>query len=267
MLLEEIKLSKQTLEKTTQKITQGLKTHIKQSHSQGFIVGLSGGIDSAVTATLISKAKINQKALILPEENTPDGDVEDAINLAEKLRIKYHVIDISQPLNSVSEAFPWGDFPKKTPNTWGNVKPRIRMTFFYLAANLGDYLVAGTGNKTELLLGYFTKHGDGASDILPIGELYKMRVFQLARFLKLDQCFLDKTPTAGLWPKQTDEKELGLDYETLDSLLYLLTEQWCTPQEAADKLGLDKADARGIARKIQLNRHKLEPTHIVPVFD
>ncbi|MEM2715772.1 MAG: NAD(+) synthase, partial [Candidatus Thermoplasmatota archaeon] len=109
--------------------------------------------------------------------------------------------------------------------TLGNIKARLRMIFLYQFANSKNALVCGTSNKTELMIGYFTKYGDGASDILPIGDLYKTQVYQLARYVGIPEEILKKPPTAGLWKGQTDEKELGISYEKLDKILYGLERQ------------------------------------------
>lgn len=178
-------------------------------------MGLSGGIDSAVVAGLAKEAigRNSLLALILPCQSNP-ADLQDARLVASKLGIKTKTLDLSKAYNNLIKLLPpAGNLAKS------NLKPRLRMLVLYYFANKLNYLVCGTGNKSELMVGYFTKHGDGATDILPIGNLLKKDVRKLAQGLRIPSRIITKPPTAGLWPGQTDEAEMGIPYPELDDIL------------------------------------------------
>jgi NAD+ synthase len=139
-----------------------------------------------------------------------------------------------------------------------NLKARIRMVILYYHANAMNRMVVGTGNRTELLVGYFTKYGDGGVDILPLGELYKTDVRNLASYLGVNQNIIDKNPTAGLWPGQTDEEELGIKYELLDKILYLLTEKGMKEDEVALKLKISLDEVVNVKLMMLAAEHKLK---------
>ena len=181
------------------------------------VVGLSGGIDSSTVAALCVRALGKDKVvgLILPEKGLSKiQDVEDARELAVTLGIAYHIHPINDVLDGLKLSLP---FLASNKSALGNAKARIRMMMLYSYANAFNYRVAGTGNKSELHVGYFAKYGDGGVDFLPIGDLVKHEVRMLATHLEIPSCIVDKTPTAGLWQGQTDEKELGFTYEELDN--------------------------------------------------
>lgn len=186
----------------------------KNNGLNGAVIGLSGGIDSAVVAYLAVKAlgKNNLYGLIMPynvTENTGDG-----IELAETLGINYEVINI-KPL---VETFEKTNHFDKT-SVKGNLMARVRMCLLYGIANEKKLFVLGTTNKSEFEVGYFTKHGDGGVDIEPIADLYKTEVWELARYLGISEKIINKKPSAELWANQTDEEELGISYFTLDKVL------------------------------------------------
>ncbi len=182
------------------------------------MLGLSGGVDSSVVAALAKEA-IGRKrvlALLLPIYSHK-GDLRDAKAMVKKLGIQSKIIDLSKAYDNLVKILPAADSIAKA-----NLKPRLRMSILYYFANSLNYLVCGTGNKSELMTGYFTKHGDGATDILPIGDLLKREVRALATELRIPQRIIVKPPTAGLWPGQTDEGEIGITYPELDDIL----ERW-----------------------------------------
>lgn len=188
---------------------------VKKAGARGVVLGLSGGIDSAVVAALAAKAvgPDNVLALIIPSPTNSQQDMQDAKDLAVKLGIHYKVL----PTRPILEAFM--QQLDRDEKAVGNLTARVRMCLLYYHANRLNYIVAGTGNKTELSIGYFTKYGDGGSDMLPIGDLYKRDVRDLARGMGIPKGIIDKPPTAGLWPGQTDEGEIGLTYKELDRIL------------------------------------------------
>ncbi len=178
-------------------------------------MGLSGGLDSSVVAALAKEAMGRKRllALILPCKSQAQ-DVRDARLIAKKLNIKTKTVNLSNINNKFISIL-----PKARGLAAANLKPRLRMLVLYYFANKLNYLVCGTGNKSELMTGYFTKHGDGATDILPIGDLTKTQVRRLAKELGIPKRIITKPPTAGLWPGQTDEGEMGITYPELDDIL------------------------------------------------
>jgi len=188
---------------------------LRDSGAKGIVLGLSGGVDSSVVAALAKEAVGKQRllALLLPCHSQKE-DLKDARLVARKLGIKTKILDLSQIYDNLIRIL-----PKAGSLARANLKPRLRMLVLYYFANKLNYLVCGTGNKSEILLGYFTKHGDGATDILPIGDLLKSEVRKLARQLGIPAHIITKVPTAGLWPGQTDEGEMGITYAVLDDIL------------------------------------------------
>ena len=194
------------------------------SKTDGIVIGLSGGIDSATTATLCTQA-IGKKrvfALILPVHSN-ETDLDDAKLVANHLGIEYKIIDLSQTYDIFLAALSQNQEIKKI--TKANLKPRLRMCSLYFYANHMNYLVVGTGNRSEDLIGYFTKYGDGGVDFLPIQHLYKGEVREMAKFLKIPEKIIKRKPSAGLWEGQTDEDEISsqlgfpLTYNVLDEML------------------------------------------------
>ena len=197
------------------KIIRFIRKEVKQSKARGVVLGLSGGVDSAVAAVLCAEALGGVKVLclILPC-GSHEQDLRDARALVKKFSLKSRVID----LESVYRAY-LAILPKAGRMASANLKSRLRMTVEYYFANKLNYLVCGTSNRSERMAGYFTKFGDGAADILPLGGLLKKQVRRLAADLGIPGNIITKPPTAGLWPGQTDEKELGMSYDDLDDIL------------------------------------------------
>jgi len=174
-------------------------------------IGLSGGIDSAVTATLCVKALGSEKvsALLMPYGR--QLDIKDSLLMVKKLKIESFRINIKPIVNQFQ------NFDNKF--VLANIMARVRMILLYSYANAQNALVVGTTNKSEFSLGYFTKYGDGACDLEPIADLYKTEVFKLAEYLKIPKTIINKKPSAGLWENQSDESEFGFTYENLDKYL------------------------------------------------
>lgn len=197
----------------------------EELHKFGFrkgIIGLSGGLDSAVCAALAARALGGKNVLgmILPYKDTFGGDVEDARAVARKLGIRTRLLDISPMVDAYFSRCPTDDRVRI-----GNKMARERMAVLYDHSAREKALILGTSNKTELLIGYGTIHGDMACAINPLGDLYKSQVRALGAHLRLPARILKKTPTAGLWPGQTDEAEIGLDYSEIDAILYELVDE------------------------------------------
>ncbi|MDI6602152.1 MAG: NAD(+) synthase [Thermoanaerobacteraceae bacterium] len=201
------------------KIVNWMKDCVKDAGADGIVVGLSGGIDSSVVAALAKRAfPENSLGVIMPCHSNPI-DEEHARILADTINIETKKAVLDTAYDELLRIYGAGE---DTPRlALANIKPRLRMITLYFFANSRNYIVAGTGNKSELIVGYFTKYGDGGVDILPIGGLVKTQVRELATYLGVPQVIIDKPPTAGLWDNQTDEKEMGITYEELDR--YILT--------------------------------------------
>jgi len=197
------------------KIVVWLKKQVLKAGAKGIVFGLSGGLDSCVVAALAQEALGPRRvlALILPCHSQKQH-VAEAKAFAKRLKLKTKYIDLSKAYDSLVEVL-----PPAGRLTKANIPPRLRMAVLYFFAKKSNYLVCGTSNKSELMAGYFTKFGDGGSDILPLGCVYKTRVRCLAKELKVPQEIIDKPPTAGLWPGQTDEAEMGITYRQLDDIL------------------------------------------------
>ena len=197
------------------KIVNWIRKQLQSSGAKGIVLGLSGGVDSCVAAALTKQAlgKTRLLALILPIHSQAQ-DLKDSRLAAKKLGIKTRLVDLSGIYDSLLKILPVAGRVARA-----NLKPRLRMLVLYYYANKLNYLVCGTGNKSELMVGYFTKHGDGAVDILPLGDLLKGEVIEFAKDLGVPEQIITKPPTAGLWPGQTDEGEMGLFYPELDDIL------------------------------------------------
>ncbi|HEX6988256.1 MAG TPA: NAD(+) synthase [Bacillota bacterium] len=207
------------LARWTEQTVAWLRRQVDEAGARGTVFGLSGGVDSAVAAALCRQALgPNCLALIMPCESDP-ADAEDAALVAETFDIPVRTVDLTPAYRSLLGTLPADADPGRLAMARANLKPRLRMVTLYYHANALGYLVVGTGNRSELEVGYFTKHGDGAVDLLPLGGLLKREVWALARHLGVPERVVTRAPTAGLWTGQTDEGELGLTYETIDRIL------------------------------------------------
>jgi NAD+ synthase len=217
------------------------------------VVGLSGGLDSAVTARLARDALGPQRVLgvLLPDPGFSDSLLAETRSFAEALGIEHRTLDLGPAVGALRGAVP--DVTDRV--TLGNMTARLRMTLLYALARERSRIVLGTGNKSELLLGYFTKYGDGGVDVLPIGDLYKTQVQALAEELDIPRPIRERAPTAGFWEGQTDEGEIGLRYGQVDSILYGL-EQLRTEEEIHQRTGIPLDAVRAIVGRVAQNRHK-----------
>ncbi|MCM8780974.1 MAG: NAD+ synthase [Candidatus Omnitrophica bacterium] len=196
-------------------IVNWIKKEVVYSKTKGVVLGLSGGLDSSVVAFLAKEALGKDRVLALILScHSQNQDMVDAKLVIRLLGIKRKLIDLSKTYDYLLQIL-----PKADRLTQANLKTRLRMSILYYFANKLNYLVCGTSNKSELMVGYFTKYGDGAADILPIGDLLKTQVRQLAVALGVPKRIIVKPPTAGLWPGQTDEEEMGIVYSELDDIL------------------------------------------------
>lgn len=232
------------------RISIWIKSRVDAAKADGVVFGLSGGIDSAVAA-ILAKMAVGRKALglLLPCHSSPES-AEHAILVARMFSIDTVTVDLTSVHDEMVRQLPEGEGMALV-----NIRPRLRMTVLYYYANLYNKLVLGTSNKTEMMIGYFTKWGDGGSDILPIAGLYKTQIRKLAQEIDMPKEILDKPPTADLWAGQTDEQELGLKYDELDAILPAI--------ESGKVGGLDPDKVAKVKRLITLSEHKRK---FAPVF-
>lgn len=232
------------------KIATWIKDQAREARVRGVVLGLSGGIDSALVAALVKKAVGAERmlALVLPIHSEASS-LKDAYAVAKRLGIKTKTIDLSRTYDNLTKILPKGN-----KLALANLKPRLRMLVLYYFANNLNYLVCGTGNKSELMVGYFTKHGDGATDILPIGGLFKKQVRGLAEEFDIPKHIITKPPTAGLWSGQTDEKEMGITYSELDDILERI--------EKKKKQVLAKEKVNKVKRMMKGSEHKRQGPRI-----
>jgi NAD+ synthase len=208
-----------------------IQQEVRRVGIQRAVIGLSGGVDSSVVATLTAEALGPEHVLgiRMPYRSSSQDSLDHAQQVIDLLGIQRDTVDISPLVDPLFERF-----PDMTPARRGNVMARQRMIVLYDQSAAFDGLVIGTSNKTEALLGYTTLFGDNAAAIHPIGDLYKHQVRQLARTLGVPASIVEKPPSADLWPGQTDEGELGYTYDRVDQLLYLLVDRRYTPEEAVE---------------------------------
>ena len=203
------------------KIQNGLKQKIDETDSKGVIFGLSGGIDSAVIAYLCNNiVKEKTLAVIMPDSKiSPESETSDAIKIIDTLGMDYKLLDI----NSIHKEFSMVLEPED--KALGNLRARIRMNVLYYYANLKNLVVLGSSDKSEFNIGYFTKFGDGAADLLPIVSLYKTQVREMAKNLGIDESIISKKSSPHLWPNHDAEHEIGAKYEQIDIILYCMLEK------------------------------------------
>ena len=241
-----------------EKLGEGLKGYFEENGFRNAVMGLSGGLDSAVTLKLcvdtLGPAYVN--ALIMPERGlTSSVNIDHAVGLAQFLGVDFHKIPINNFLLGYAEV-PW----KQNEIAYTNTKARVRANLLYNYANTHRCLVVGTSNKSELMLGYGTKHGDLAADILPLGSLYKSDVRDLAEFLQLPAEIIEKPPSAELFEGQTDEEDLGGTYEEIDNIL----QQADLGEEELVGKGMNASLVRSLFKRMKANKHKLELPYIIP---
>jgi NAD+ synthase len=219
----------------------------------GAVVGMSGGIDSAVVARLARDALGPERVLgvLLPDAGPSHGLVEEARAFATGIGVEATVIPLAPALEALRALLPG----VSDRVALGNLCARVRMTVLYGVARERRRLVLGTGNKSELLLGYFTKYGDGGADLLPIGDLYKTEVRELAERLDVPRAIRERAPSAGFWEGQTDEGELGLPYRDLDRILVGM-EQLRPSREIAELTGIPAGAIAAVTARVRENRHK-----------
>jgi len=248
-------IQNQNYEEITKLIENFLNEQMVKTNSKGLILGLSGGIDSAVLAYLC-KRQLKEKtlAIIMPDtEITPNYETEDALKMIALTGIEYKLIDIKPIVKEYSMYL--------EPNDWakGNLRARVRTNILYYYANAKNYLVLGSSDKSEHLIGYFTKFGDGAADIVPIISLYKLQVRKIAEYLGVPKNVIEKKSSAHLWKEHEAEKEIGVSYEEIDSILYCLFNKKLTVEDTINKTQIEKSIVDKVYSLYLNSEHKRLP--------
>jgi NAD+ synthase len=238
--------------KISKRIGHFISDYVSKSSANGMVIGLSGGLDSSVVLKLAVNALSSSRVLgiVMPSNATPKEDVEHAIDLASSSEIKYKIIDINPLLQKYAEVLP------EDKKARGNLMARVRMNILYYYANINGYIVSGTSDKSEIMIGYYTKWGDGAADILPIADLYKTQVRALAKHLDIPKVIVEKKSSPRLWLNHLAEDEIGMDYETIDPILYLLVDRKIKPKDVARRLGMPAKEVNRIRVMIKSSAHK-----------
>jgi len=240
----------------TPKIHQFILETVENTGLNGVVVNISGGIDSAVTVHLAVQALGPERvtAITIPERDvTPRSDITDVMLHCKQLNLTCNTVDITPILHVMRDIMPGYDVTDRI--TCGNIRSRLRMIIAYHHANMEGKLVMGTSNKTELLTGFFTKHGDGGVDFMPLGDLWKYNIKQLAKYLEIPENIIKKAPSPGFFEGHTDEDELGMSYDNIDLILYSY-EQGLTIKEISDDLSIDAPEVSRILNRVKANQHK-----------
>jgi len=246
------KIQNQDYSKIADAIEKFLAEKIEKANAKGVILGLSGGIDSAVIA-YICKRNLKEKtlALIMPDtEITPKSETEDALKMIALTGIEYKLIDINPIVKEYSM------YLEPNAKSRGNLRARVRTNILYYYANAKNYLVLGSSDKSEHMIGYFTKHGDGASDITPIISLYKLQVRGIAKYLQVPSNIISKKSSPHLWKDHEAENELGISYEEIDSILYCLFEKKLSIEETEKITLIEKSKIQKIQELHSKSEHK-----------
>ena len=245
-------IQNQDYSKIADGIEKFLAEKIEKANAKGVILGLSGGIDSAVIA-YICKRNLKEKtlALIMPDtEITPKSETGDALKMISLTGIEYKLIDINPIVKEYSM------YLEPNAKSKGNLRARIRTNILYYYANAKNYLVLGSSDKSENMIGYFTKHGDGASDITPIISLYKLQVREIAKYLQVPINVISKKSSPHLWKDHEAENEIGVSYEEIDSILYCLFEKKLSVEETEKITLIEKSKIQKIQELHSKSEHK-----------
>ena len=247
----------QITEEDVADLTGFIRSTVQKIGCKGVVVGLSGGVDSATVTKLCVDALGPEKVLnvFMPSRVTPAEDYKTTSELSSMWGTEYRVVDVQPAVDALAAVLLSG---RETPLERGNISARCRMIVLYNLAKKRDYIVMGTSNQSELMMGYFTKFGDGACDVTPLANMYKTEVRQIARIIGVPEPIIAKPPSAGLWEGQTDESEMGITYENLDGILYDMEQDRTDPQIAADT-GLPLSEIERIRKQVVSMEHKRLP--------
>jgi len=254
-------------ERTVAECTSFISLMVNQSRSEGVVVGLSGGVDSSVVAALCVRALGKQRVLgvLIPVDFTPKEDVSDAEKIASQLGIETRTLDMTDILQELDYRLDEPKDHRGRKMALANLLARLRMVVLYYYANLSDRLVAGTSDKSEFLIGYFTKYGDGAADFYPIRHLYKTQVLRIGDWLGLPRSVLEKPSSPQLYPGHRISDELPVEYKQLDPALYAMYELNLSIEVVSRETGIPIEALSEIQRMHSSTEHKrLPPPMISP---
>jgi NAD+ synthase len=267
----DLRFSEAELESQREHIVAFIADVVESAGAEGAVLGLSGGIDSTLTAYLAVEALGTDglHGLVMPSDVNTEGNMSDAERVAELLGIECDVVDIDPIVDAFVDAFPAGDVESRIDTdplrtAAGNVRVRTRAVLNYFVANAENRVVLGTGNRSEAMTGYYTKYGDQAVDCNPIGTLYKQQVRQLAAHVGVPEDLVTKTPSAEMWLGQTDEEEMGLTYDTLDAILALHVDGPLSKSATVRELGVDETQVDRVTDLVARSEHK---RHMPPAPD
>lgn len=248
------KILREIADQDYSQIQNGIASFLRNyiTNTNGFVFGLSGGIDSAVIAHICAKSfKEKSLALIMPDSKiSPKEETEDALYMVDRLGLDYKLIDI----NMIHSQF--ANILEPDQRALGNLRARIRANLLYYYANLKNYLVLGSSDKSEFLIGYFTKFGDGGSDLMPIASLYKTQVRQLAKHLQIKDSIIAKKSSPHLWPGHIAEDEIGISYEEIDCILYCMIDKNMSEDETQKVTTIDSDKIQKIHQLYKNSVHK-----------
>jgi len=248
------------------RIADQLREFARKAGRKKAVVGLSGGVDSSAVAFIAARAfgRKNVIAAVLPSAATGGGDAGDAREVAERLGVQLVEFNIA-PIVRAFAGLNAGGARLMTKTDFGNIAARVRMACLYNLAARSNGLVIGTSDKSEILLGYFTKYGDGGADVLPLGGLFKTQVKELARMLGVPKKIIQKPPSPNLWLGQTAEEELGASYEELDAVLWALEKKWGAGK-IEKRLGVKKWLVERVERLNRESGHKRKMPPVLNAF-
>jgi len=257
-LKSELSLPHLDYEETTKKIYQFIKRIVTEANAAGVVIGLSGGVDSSLVAVLCVNALGNEKVLgvMMPASFTPKNDIEDAKQIAGTLGIQVLDVNIQTICDQFFKDLGVAETEMKHKLPRANIYARVRMIILYYYANLRNYLVVGTSDRSEALIGFFTKNGDGGADFFPIRHLYKTQVRELAQFVGLSTKVALKPSSPQLYPGHQATDEIPLNYDDLDRVLFGLFEQKLTPQEISSLIGRPIETIEEIMQRFNATKHK-----------
>ncbi len=251
----DLRFSEEELTEQREHVTDFVADVVDDAGAEGAVLGLSGGIDSSLTAFLAVEAlgPDGLRGMVLPSTVNREDNMSDAERVAEELGIEYDVVEIAPFVDDLRAALPEVEGDQVAV---GNARARFRSVLNYAVANHENRVVLGTGNRSEAMAGYYTKYGDQAVDCNPIGNLYKTQVRQLARRVGVPDDIVEKPPTAGLWEGQTDEAEMGVTYETLDAILAVHVDGPLSTAATVDLLDVDRETVKRVEDLHERSAHK-----------
>jgi len=256
-------------EKTLRKTLEFIRKFVEDANASGVVLGLSGGVDSSLTAALCSQAlgKENVLGVLMPMAFTPYDDIADALELAERLGIRTEIVDVDDVCEAFIKILKISSDDVKLRIPLANIRARIRMVILYFYANANNYLVVGTGDRSEALIGYFTKYGDGGADFFPIRHLYKTQVRELAIYLGIPAKMALKPSSPQLYPGHKLTDEVPLDYDKLDVLLAGFFDYRLPAEKVSEMTGINHSIVNAVLSRHNNTEHKRRYPSMIENFN